>query len=464
LAAVNLAVTVPRALSYPLWQDEVGAARVVVARSFTSVLTKVTAHENHPPAFYALAWLVHRLGVPAVGARALSVGAAATLTLAVVLYARRLLPLYLAGLAGLMVGLSWQLEMHGWELRPYALLALISFAGVLAVERAAVSSTRARVAQLVLVVAVGALLHDYFVFTLAACVLWLFVSSPARSRKVVLGAIGIGLVPLALWTPRFLDQYEHRHFQTLPGFSAQRVGRLYADLLERSLPRGAVGAGVAAAVLALVVSGAARLWRDPGRGRLCALAAVVPVVVAALLWLAGPHVFAPRALIGVLPFAGICCAAALAWLPRSPALVASAAVAVVIVVGFSRADGRIVPNYDRVAAALVASGWRPQEPIVLFGPLYQYLDPLDWYLPGTARLAPASPRPGRCDRAFVVAVGGRARVLVRGGDGRGIHRVGGVLVARRPWRTIRRQARDEGGTVIGTRATPCVTVRWAGEG
>ena len=461
VAGISLGITVPRAFGYPLWQDEVGTARAVVARSFSQLVATVTARENHPPGYYALVWFVHRSGVPVVDLRVLSVAAAATVVLAVVLYARRLVPLYLAGVAGLLVCLSWQLEAHGWELRPYALLALVSFAAVLAVERAAARPTPARLVQVVLVVSLGGVVHDYFVFTVAACVVWLFGSSAGRGRAGVLAAVASGMLPLALWAPRFLDQYRHRHFQTLPGFTVGGVMRLYADLFARSVPRGVLGGLSVAALFLLVITGGLALWRDPGRGRLCALAAVLPVAAAAGLWLAGPHVFAARALIGVLPFAAICCVAPLAALPRPTALIAAAAMVAVIAFGFSRSDGRIVPHYDRVAAALVASGWRPEQPIILFGPLYAYLDPLDWYLPGGARLAPALASTVPCTRASVVAVGAEARRLVRDGGGHGIRTVGGVVIAVERWRTTTwRDVRERGGTVIGTRKSSCLAVRW----
>lgn len=460
VAMVVLAVVVQRAFTYPLWQDEVGAARAIVAPSFGGLLRQVTAQENHPPGFYALCWLIHRAGVPVVGLRAVSVLAAFALSFAVVPYTRRLLPLSLSALAGFMVALSWQLEMHGWELRPYALVALLSFLMVVAAERAAEHASLFRLALLAGAVALGVSLHEYFVFTIAAVLLWLVVWRPVAARRAVVAAIAVGLVPLGLWMPRFFEQYRHRHFATLPGFSLRGAIGLYADLFERSIPRGVVGGIAVVTVACLVLVGAARLWRDPQRGRLCVLAAVVPVVSAGLLWRAGPHVFAPRALIGVLPFAAICLAAALTALPRSVARVAAVGVAAVVLAGFARADGRIVPAYDRVAQVLVAQGWRPQEPIVLFGPLYAYLDPLDWYLPGDARLAPAWARSNRCRRVSIVAVGAPARALLRR-RGDASKRAGGVAVAAEPWSLRTWHAlQARGGTLIATRESPCLTVRW----
>jgi hypothetical protein len=179
--------------------------------------------------------------------------------------------------------------------------------------------------------------------------------------------------------------------------------------------------------------GAARLWRDPGRGRACALAAVVPVAIAALLWLAGLHVFEPRALMGAAPFAALAIAAGLAASRRAVSVTIASTAAVLLVVGFARGSGRIVPDYDRVAKALVAEGWRPSDPIVLFGSVYDYLHPLDWYLPGSGRLEIAQPGQRPCSQVFVVAVGGRGRALtapVRASE----RRVRSIVIAPVPWR------------------------------
>jgi len=309
------------------------------------------------------------------------------------------------------VALGWQFERHGWELRPYALFALVALAFVWTLEWAAEEPTWPRCSALTVAVAFGGMTHFFFAFTVVAGVAWLLSRSGLRGSRRLLVAIAIGLVPLAAWTPAFVKQYREQHFSTLPAFHLRGVVDIYANLLERSLPSGPGGALLGAAVFAVVLLGAFRLWRDPGRGRLCALAAIVPVLVAAALWLIGPHVFEPRALIGTAPFAAVALAAGLI-LPRRHLTVAAAAVAtMLLVLGFTRGNGRIVPHYDRVATALVAEGWRPGDAILLFGSVYDYLHPLDWYLPGSERLEIVAPSAWGCSRVFVVAVGGRARVL-----------------------------------------------------
>jgi hypothetical protein len=455
LAGVSLAVTVPRAWSYALWQDEVGAARLMIRHGLPSLLRGVAATENHPPGYYALGWGIHQVGVPVVWERAFSVAAIAVLAAAVYLAARHVLTVTSAALAGLVVAVAWSFERHGWELRPYALLALVSFAGVYALYAAAIEPSRRRLALLTVVVAIGGLLHDFFVFTMAAGLLWLLVSPVPRERKRLLAAVALGLIPLALWTPGFVEQLRHSHFATLPAFNLRGLVDLYAELLERSVPAGTAGLCLSLAALALVVLGAVRLWRDAGFGRLVALAAVVPVGIAAVIWSTGPHIFVPRALIGVAPFAAIALGASLAVSQRPVALAATALAAALLVYGFARADGRITPDYDRVAASLVAEGWQPQDPILLFGSLYDYLVPLDWYLPGADRLEVAAPRANRCARVFVVAVGGRARSLTTRSSAP--VRIRSVVVARLPWRAgLLRSVERRHGWVLGTRRSGCL--------
>lgn len=452
LGVASLAVTVPRALGYALWQDEVGAARPMVNGSFDGMLHAVASVENHPPGYYALGWLVHQAGVPVVWERAVSVAATALLASLVYLTARRLMSVLPAALAGLAIVLGWQFEKHGWELRPYALFALANVAAVLALRRAALRPTLRRCSVLAAAVATAALLHDYFVLTAAAGALWLFVSPVVRARRRVLASIAAGYLPLLLWAPGVLDQYRHRRYATLPGFDGRSIVDLYADLLERHVVPGARGLALSLAVLVLVLYGAARLWRDPGLGRLCALAATVPVAAASVLWALGPHVFAPRALIGVLPFAAIAIAAAVAA-PRPPfALAAAPAAALLLAAGYARADGRIVPDYDRVAAALVAEGWHEEDPIVLFGSTYDYLIPLDWYLPGADRLEIAAPTGGGCGEVFVVAVDGRGAALAGGS-----RRVRHTLIGSTPWRArLWAEVERRGGVVLGTRRSACL--------
>ena len=456
IGVASLAVTVPRAFAYPFWQDEVGAARVIVSPGLVDALRKVVSSENHPPGFYAFGWALHGIGIPVVWDRAISVLATAVLAGCTVLYARRVLPITSAALAGLVVVLGWQLGRHGWELRPYALFALLAFGVIYALERAAFEPTLRNRALLAGVVAIGGLVHYFTLFTIAAGLLWLSLTTSARGRKGAVVAIGLGLLPFAAWIPAFVRQYQHGRFSTLPGFNIRGVVDLNAELLERSVPRSTTGLLFALAVLAVTLFGAVRLWRDPGRGRLCALAAVVPVGLAAGIWLIGPHIFAPRALIGIAPFAAIAIGAAVTVSSKPLALVMTAGVAGLLLFGFVTTYGRITPPYDRVATALVDEGWQPRDPIVLFGPLYQYLHPLDWYLPGPDPLQVATTTGQPCKRLFIVAVGGQARALTAPLGAEARH-VGSIVIGSLPWRAVRwSDVRQRHGNIIGTSRSGCI--------
>src|SRR5439155_582832 len=81
-----------------------------------------------------------------------------------------------------------------------------------------------------------------------------------------------------------------------------------------------------------------------------------------------------------------------------------------------------------IGHALVAEGWRPSDPLAVFGNLFVYRAPLEWYLPGSPLLDAARPRAGACRTVFVVA----ERALPRDLLGRVMRRTSGrgYVVAR----------------------------------
>ena len=447
-AALTALVNVPRAVDYSFWQDEVGAARVITEPGPISMLRRVVGTENHPPGFYALGWLLDRLGIPVVWDRTISVLAAMALSALVVLYARRFVPLWGAALAGLVTALGWQFWRHGWELRPYAALALVCLLFVLALAWAGESPTRRRLAVLAAAVAAGTMTHFFFLFTLGAGLIWVWLRKADLRRLLV--AIAVGLLPLVAWLPAFYKQFD-RGLVRLPDFSLRSTLEGYAALFVR----GDVSLLVELLMLGLVLAGAVRLWRLSESGQLCALAATVPVVASSLVWLAGPDVFIVKNLLGAAPFAAVAVAAALAALPRPVALVATAGAAALIVASYVDTRGRIIPDYDRVAGALVEQGWQEGDPILVFGPPFQLLHPLDWYLPGR-RLEIADWNGRSCERVYVISVGGRGRALLRGAPTESVRR---IVVGRIPYRPeLAGQARRRDGRVLATRASACTRV------
>jgi hypothetical protein len=447
-AGVSAAVNVPSAVESSFWQDEVGSARVITTPGLFSMLHRVVDTENHPPGFYFLAWLLDRAGTPVVWDRTLSVVAAMALSGMVVAYARGLMPLSAAFLAGLLTALGWQFWRHGWELRPYSVFALACLFFVFALERAADHSSRGRLALLALAVAAGSMLHYYFLLTLAAGVIWIGLGDRRRGR--LLSAVAIGLVPLIVWLPALHQQLVRGGYRT-GGFSARSALDTYGALFAR----GDVSLVLALVMLGLVLFGSARLWRASEQGRLCALCAVLPVAAASLAWLLGLDIYITKNLIGAAPFAAVAIAKAFTALPRPMAIAATAAAAAITIVGWTRTNGPIVPDYDRVASALVREGWREQDPILVFGPPYQLLHPLDWYLPGSRlELASLSKRP--CARVFVIGVGGRGRALTAGQSQR---RVRHIVIARVPYRRdLANDVRRRSGRVLATRAASCARV------
>jgi hypothetical protein len=447
-AALTALVNVPRAVGYSFWQDEVGAARVITDPGPISMLRRVVSTENHPPGFYALGWVLDRMGIPVVWDRAISVLAAMALSGLVVLYARRLVPLWGAALAGLVTALGWQFWRHGWELRPYSVFALACLLFVFALVWAAESPTRRRLALLAAAVAAGTMTHFFFVFTLGAGLIWLYVRK--RDLRRLLIAIAVGLLSLIAWLPAFYKQFDRGGFRN-PDFSLRTTLESYAALFVR----GDLNLLVGLLVLGLVLAGCVRLWRLSDEGRLCALAALVPVVASSLIWLAGPDVYIVKNVIGAAPFAAVAVAAALTALPRPISLAATAAAAVLLIASYVDTRGRIIPDYDLVADALVDQGWQEGDPILVFGPPYQLLHPLDWYLPGN-RLETADWNGRACDRVYVISVGGRGRALTDGIETRRVRR---IVIGRIPYRPeLAGEARRRGGRLLATRASSCARV------
>jgi hypothetical protein len=447
-AALTAGIAVFRAFEYPFWQDEVGAARVITQAEPIEMLRRVTSTELHPPGFYALCWLLARLGAPVVWGRGVSILAAVALTAVVVLYAQRFVPLWAAVVAGLFTALGWQFVDHSWELRPYSLFALECVLFAITVEATAREPTGKRLSLLAAIVAAGAMTHYFFIFTLIAGSIWLWLG---RADKRLFVAIGVGLIPFVVWLPAAFEQYRGGGYSWIGSFEPRGLAEAYASVFYRSAP----GYGLGLLVLGVVFAGARTLWQHSAEGRLWALCGVVPVLLAATVWAAGGDIFLPRNLIGAGPFAAVAIVAAFSALPRPLALPATLLVAALIVVTYVDTRGRIVPEYDRVAATLIDQGWTERDPILLFGPRYAYLHPLDWYLPGS-RLEISSLNGRPCRRVFVVGVGGQGQALMRHASPIRVRSVRIAVVRYRP--LLARQVRARNGAVLATRASGCARV------
>lgn len=407
----SLAVCLPGAITLPLWQDEVASARVVSQPTVGAVLDQIQRTESAPPLWYLLAWLGHQAGVSPAGLRFISVVFAAFLAPLIVLYARRFMPLGAAAFAGLIGGVGWQFVAHGRELRGYALYALLALLFAFALERAARRPTFWSMGALALCVAAGLMTHYLFALLVLAGLLWLWTGRASGTTRLVgTAAAVVGAIPLILWSPVLVDQYSAERFGWISDFNPLKAAYLYGTMFDWGGPLYASGdaplgirEGFWLAAGVVVLAGATRLLRRSEPERLCALLAVGPVLGAAGLWLAGPHIFNTRNLIGVAPFVAVSIASLLVALPRRVAVAGAAATLSLVLVGTVQGPP-LGPPADRVAAALQAQGWTPESRIVLFGDFYGFRSPVGWYLPGRPFLRLTEPVDARGD-VFVVAQG-----------------------------------------------------------
>jgi hypothetical protein len=404
-AAAALAAVVartPRALGDSFWQDEVASARILREPTFPAMLGHVTRTESTPPLWYTLGWLAHQAGVSIHDVRLLSVAAGGLLAAVSVVYAARLVPLPAAALAGALVVFGAQFTAHGHELRSYELFALLAVVFALTLDGAAQRPSPRRLAAVTAATAAAALTHYFFAFTAAAALAWLWLeprARPARARLTL--AIAAGLALCLPWTPMFLAQFRHDGFWWIGPFRGELVVatplRLFTPLFATR---------IAAPIAAATVAGAAFLLALRGpRARLCVALGLLPVVLAALTWLIGFQVYAVRNLLAAGPFIAVALGAIVAALPRRAGVAAAATAAAVVAGGFVRDQAVPAAPYEELAHALVEEGWRPHDPVVVFGSYYAYRSPLSWYLPHAPRLALARDAAGTCPAVF--AIGGR---------------------------------------------------------
>ena len=424
--AAALVVCLPH-IGDALSQDEVASARILRSATLGSMLGRVARTESTPPLWYALGWATHHAGLSIAGVRVLSALFAALLAIAVVALAREVLPLRFAGTAGLLVAVGAQFAWHGHELRAYELFALLTALLALALMRSLRAPGRRSDVYLGLVVAAGLLTHYFFVFTVAAALCWLWLEPEARTmRRRSTVAIGAGAALCSPWLPFFYEQFTRNRFWWIGPFRlSEAVGapfRLFTPLVTH----GIAGRLAPPAFLALTVCGAVVLARRSPAGRLCALLALGPLVLASAAWAAGFRIFAVRNLIGIGPFAAVAVVGAVSLLPRrAGALVLAGAVAAGVA-GFTIDQGTPAPPYNLLARALVREGWHPRDPVAVFGDFFDVRAPLEWYLPHQPVLAVSRGDGRPCETVFAVAGAQAARRLKHVADDT---RVGGYIVA-----------------------------------
>ena len=464
VAALAAAARIPGAVRDALWEDEVSSAHAIIQATPWGMLREVARVEATPPLWYALGWLANQVGVSPQGFRALSVLAGALLAGGTVLLARRVAPLWTAVVAGVLVAFGWQFVMHGRELRAYELFALATlvFAWVLLRESAAAPAPGWRRHQLAIAVAAGSLTNYFFLLSLAAALIWIWSERGLRaSRGRLTRQVAIGLVPLALWSPALVHQYLGHRFSWIGPFSVRGLVDTYWELFAQHTPAGVL---LPLLLLAAVAGGCLLLARTSATGRLLALLALAPVAMAALAWLAGAHVYDPRNLIAVGPFAAIALAALPARLPRMAAYPVALAAVAVMTVAVIRSEATPPTPYDRASALLVAEGWKPADPIVLFGSsgdFFAYRSPLEWYLPRQPYLTLGEPRRGAACRAiYAMTAIGRDRVRILGSGLLATHGMAGpVLVGRLAGHRMPRRGVWRHGHILAAPAGSATCVR-----
>ena len=377
LGAAAAGLRLPRALGDAFWQDEVASARVIREPTFGAMLHQVVRTESTPPLWYTLAWLTHKAGISIHDVRLLSVVCDAALIYVAVQVASKVMPLQLAAVVGALLAVSGQLSFHGRELRAYELYVLLVSLFALTLHRAAMLPTTRRLLALAATTAAGMMTHYFFAFTLAAGLVWLWTDPRVRSarRRVTVVLVG-ALVVCSPWLPLFIAQYRHDRFSWIGPFNGREV--LQTPLLIFNPPLGSVATG--AAFLLCVLGGAWVAYRQGPLQRLCAMLAVLPLVLAAATWLAGARVYNVRNMIGIAPSVATMLILPLASLPARRRVAVGAAV-VVAAVGAFVVGQTPSPPFGEIAAALVRDGWRPHDAVLVDGNLDTYRSPLEWYLP-----------------------------------------------------------------------------------
>jgi hypothetical protein len=388
-----------------------------------AALGRVEDTESTPPLWYGLAWTIEQAGFPVESARLIGLVASALLAGLLVVYARRLLPLWAAGLAGFIAALASQLVLRGAELRAYALYALLALLFAWLLERAAEKASWGRLAALAGVAAAGLLTHYFFAFVALAAAVWLW-TTPAfrRTRLPVSVSLVAAVLPFLLWLPSLVEQVDNQRFSWIGDFSLLKsvavysafgwnAGPLYVrDLVDIGPLEGILRVGVFLAV----VAGCVVAWRLGPRGRLTAILALAPVGMVTLLWLAGENLFTARNVLACAPFAAVAIAALAAALPQRWGRLAAAACVLVVAGGLARELELAPPPYDEVADALVELGWDEDadelvsitggaHELSYLGSAYAVRGPVSWYLPGHPQLVLDEGE--GCGHVFVVSPG-----------------------------------------------------------
>lgn len=407
LGLFSAILRLPRVFSSPFWQDEVASARILREPNLSGALHHVTATESTPPLWYVLGWAAYHLGVPLQEVRLISVFANGLLVTLVVVFARRLMPLGFALVAGALVALGGEFSAQGRWIRAYELFALLAVVFAFVLAQAAQEASLTAFARVAAATAAGGLTHYFFFFTILTAVAWIALDRQLRAvRRRLILAILCGVAPLAIWVPSFVRQFEQARYSWI-GAVRWRLVLETPLLIFTPLLRGAAGIAAALIVIAVFASGCIPLWRQLDEGRLCVVLAAGPWVIASLAWAAGVNVYAVRNMIAIGPFIAIGISMALAALRRPTGTILASALLSAAAAAFAFNQRTEGPPFNALARALIAQGWQRGNPVVVFGTLSEFRSPLEWYLPAGTNLEPAG-RPQVGTLVYVIGGGAAA--------------------------------------------------------
>ncbi len=346
---------------------------------------------GHTPGYLALRWFALFASLVAV--------------VGVYIYARRLLGRSCAMLSASLMALGSEVVIYGGMARGYALLTALSIWYAILLEDTLVAPTGVRLASLVTIVALGAYVHYFFVLTVVASFAYVWLAPIPRARKLaVTSAAMIGLASLVPWFVSFMHGQHARVGGAAyhAGFSGHRVVDAPWNLFTGYLHVGRFVHDTQLIAFSLVCVGALILVRR-NRGRLVALAGVLPLVSAAVGTAAGLPLSDTRNLLGAAPFLAILASAPLVLAPRRTRIGGALVGILAITTAFV---GTQLPlartSYVEVAGVLASADWNRHPPVVFFGQSGSTMKLVFSSLPQGFWMAPGVPPAKACATVYAV--------------------------------------------------------------
>ena len=409
---VTVAIGLTR-IGQPLWLDEVASMRIITAHGVGNVLHLVRVNESTPPLWYLFAHGVDSAvgslgsGATVITLRFISLVESAILVAVTVIWVRRFMAIPQVALVGGMLSFASILVEHRVELRAYTTLALLVVLSGMALQAASRRPTPSRLGLLALADAAGAMTHYFFVFSLAAGIIWIVVSPlKLRVKAQLLLTTCAAMLPLLAWLPSLAAQVRAHHFGFIGPFDAHQLVTVWRRLFVQHMHAGAWAADLALAFLVVVAVGIWRLLRSQ-HTRLAGLYALVPFAASATLWAFGQNLFDSRNLIGVVPFVAIAVAAATRLRSKAGGVIVTSVGTTALAASLLFTQLPLHRTaYDTVAMRLTTHGWHPGDPVLFFGSPFPDFNPVAWYLPGRPLMVRGRPAPHpapACHDVFVVS-------------------------------------------------------------